>query len=234
MTAPTPLPYGTPETPRVSVRGEARLEADPEIARLRITVTARGTDRTTTLHDLTQRNSRALDLLKSYGEAVEKTETGYISITPQLTEKGRGERISAYNGSIHLTATVNDFTVLGELTTRLADLPLTRIGGPWWALRPDSPAHAEVRRKAVREAVQRAREYAAALGADLTALLELADDGAEHTGFSGPGGAMPRRPRAAAGAAGAAASAPELDLEPQRQTLRAQVSARFTMTPPRL
>ncbi|MEU8546907.1 SIMPL domain-containing protein [Streptomyces roseoverticillatus] len=236
MTTPepaTPLPYGTPDAPRVSVRGEARLEVDPEIARLGITVTARGTDRTGTLQDLTRRNAQALDLVKSYGDAVEKIETGYVSITPQLTDKGRNERIRAYNGSVHLTATVNDFTVLGELTTRLADLPLTRISGPWWALRPDSPAHADVRSKAVREAVQRAREYAAALGAGLTALLELADDGAERTVHPTPAPAM-GRPRAGAGYGGAAPAAPELDLEPQRQTVRAQVNARFTMTPPRL
>ncbi|MFE5869113.1 SIMPL domain-containing protein [Streptomyces roseifaciens] len=234
MTTPTPLPYGTPDTPRVSVRGEARLEVDPEIARLGITVTARGTDRTTTLHDLTQRNSRALDLVKSYGDAVEKIETGYLSITPQLTEKGRGERISAYNGSIHLTATVNDFTQLGELTARLADLPLTRISGPWWALRPDSPAHTEVRRKAVREAVQRARAYADALGTELGALLELADDGAEHATRPSAPGVMRRGRPGGGGFAGPAAPAPELDLEPQQQTVRAQVSARFTMAPPQL
>ncbi|NJP78546.1 SIMPL domain-containing protein, partial [Streptomyces sp. AA8] len=159
-----------------------------------------------------------------------KIETGYLSITPQLTEKGRSERINAYNGSIHLTATINDFTQLGELTARLADLPLTRISGPWWALRPDSPAHTEVRRKAVHEAVRRARAYADALGTELGALLELADDGAEHAGRpTAPG--MMRRGRPGAGPA---APAPELDLEPQRQTVHAQVSARFTMAPPQL
>ncbi|MFH8785622.1 SIMPL domain-containing protein [Streptomyces roseoverticillatus] len=232
MTTPTPatpLPYGTPDTPRVSVRGEARLEVDPEIAHLGITVTARGTDRTTTLEDLTRRNTQALDLVKSYGDAVERLETGLITVAPQFADKGRHERVRSYHGSVYLTATLNDFTVLGELTTRLADLPLTRITGPWWSLRPDSPAHRGARRLAVQEAVQRAREYAEALGAHLTALLELADDGAENLGYSAMAGGMAR-----GGYGAAAAAEPELDLEPQRQTAHAQVNARFTMTPPRL
>ncbi|GGX95224.1 SIMPL domain-containing protein [Streptomyces hiroshimensis] len=234
MTAPEPLPYGTPEAPRVSVRGEARLQVDPEIARLSIAVAARGTDRATTLQDLTRRNTQALDLIKSYGDAVEKIATGLVTIAPQFADKGRHERVRSYHGSIYVTATLKDFTVLGELTTRIADLPLTRVTGPWWALRPDSPAHAEARRRAVHEAVQRAREYAAALGAEITALLELADDGAEQAGYGAPAGGM-RRPRAGGGFAGAApAPAPELDLEPQQQTVHAQVSARFTMSPPRL
>ncbi|MEV4438150.1 SIMPL domain-containing protein [Streptomyces sp. NPDC049577] len=233
MTAPQPLPYGTAEAPRIAVRGEARLEVDPEIARIGITVTARGTDRRKALDDLTRRNNHVLDLIKSYGDAIENTETSALTITPQLNDKGRSERIRSYRGHLHITATVTDFTALGELTTRLADLDLTRIDGPWWALRPDSPAHREARRQAVQEAVQRAREYADALGAHLTAVLEIADTGAENPAPYGPvpPGARPT-PRYGGLAGGAPAPTPALDLEPQRQTVRAHVNARFTMSRP--
>ncbi|WP_351225474.1 SIMPL domain-containing protein [Streptomyces sp. NPDC002133] len=231
-TAP-PAPYGTPETPRVAVRGEARLEVDPEIARIGVMVSARGRDRRSALEDLTRRNGQVLDLIKSYGDAVEKLETGAFSISPELTQHGRGERVRAYHGRVHITAALSDFTALGELTTRIADLELTRVDGPWWSLRPDSPAHGEARRQAVREAVRRAREYAEALGARLAALVELADLGAEAPmSYDMPqaSGAM----RSAAFAGAATEAAPALDLEPQRQTVYAQVNARFTMTPPQL
>ncbi|MFE1557249.1 SIMPL domain-containing protein [Streptomyces sp. NPDC058734] len=228
----THQPYGTPEVPRVAVRGEARLEVDPEIARIGITVSARGTDRRAALDDLTRRNTTVLELLKSYGEPVEKIETGSFSITPETARHGRGERVRAYQGRVHITAELNDFTALGELATRLADLELTQVDGPWWDLRPTSPAHGEARRQAVLEAVQRAREYARALGSELAALVELADLGAEDaTPYPQPGGGM----RSMAFAVAAEdAGAPPLDLEPQRQTVFAQVNARFTMTPPRL
>lgn len=227
-------PYGTPEVPRVAVRGEATLEVDPEIARIGITVSARGTDRRTALEDLTRRNNAVLDLVKSYGDPVEKLETGAFSITPELARHGRGERIRAYHGRVHLTAELNDFTTLGELTTRLADLELTQVDGPWWALRPTSPAHGEARRQAVLEAVQRAREYAAALGSDLAALVELADLGAENAPATFRGAASGAGMRTLAFSAQEDDGAPALDLEPQRQTVYAQVNARFTMTPPQL
>ncbi|MER5777300.1 SIMPL domain-containing protein [Streptomyces sp. NPDC002039] len=227
----TPQPYGTPEVPRVAVCGEARIEVDPEIARIGITVSARGTDRRSALEDLTRRNTAVLDLIKGYGDPVEKLETGTFSITPELTRHGRGERIRAYHGRVTITAELNDFTTLGELTTRLADLELTSVDGPWWALRPTSPAHGQARRQAVLEAVQRAREYAEALGAHLSALVELADLGAENASpYPQAGGAM----RTMAFSAAEDATAPPLDLEPQRQTVYAQVNARFTMTPPQL
>ncbi|GGO50401.1 SIMPL domain-containing protein [Streptomyces lasiicapitis] len=236
MTTPeaTPsVPYGTPEAPRLAVRGEAHLEVDPEIARIGITVSARGSDRRDALADLTRRNTAVIDLVKTYGEAVERVETGAFSITPELTKRGKGERVRTYHGRVHITAELTDFTALGELTTRVADLELTRIDGPWWSLRPDSPAHRRARQEAVKEAVQRAREYAEALGTSLAALVEIADIGADNAPYPNYGGpTAPGMARSAYG--GAPEAAPALDLEPQRQTVYAQVNARFTMAPPQL
>ncbi|MER6161564.1 SIMPL domain-containing protein [Streptomyces sp. NPDC001868] len=228
---PTAAPYGTPDAPRIAVHGEAHLECDPDLARIDVTVLARGKDRRTALDDLTRRNTTVLDLIKTYGQAVERLETGALSLTPELKEKGRGERIHAYHGRVHITAELTDFTALGELTTRLADLDLTRVDGPWWSLRPDSPAHKQARQQAVHEAVQRAKEYAEALGTTLAALVELADIDAEapqplHHAAAGS--------RMRSMAAAVEDTAAPLDLEPQRQSVYAQVNARFTMRPPRL
>lgn len=229
-----PGPHGTPGAPRISVRGTAHLEVDPEIARVAVTVEARGRDRRATLDDLTRRNAAALDLVTSCGDAVARLETGAFTLAPEPSRHGRGERVRAYHGTVRLTAELTDFTVLGDLVTRLADLDLTRVEGPWWALRPDSPAHREARRQAVHEAVRRAREYAEALGTTLTALLELADTGAPADGpepFGHPGRA--RSLPFAAASAEEPSPAP-LDLEPRRQHVRAEVDARFVMAPPRL
>ncbi|MGW0643354.1 MULTISPECIES: SIMPL domain-containing protein [unclassified Streptomyces] len=230
---PAPHPsHGTPTTPRVTVRGEAHLEADPEIARIAVTLTARNTDRRTTLDDLNRRNTATLDLIKGYGDTIEKLETGTLTIRPELARHGRGERIRAYHGSIQLTATLNDFTVLGEIVARLADQELTRIDGPWWALRPTSPHHAAARRQAVQEALQRAREYAEALGTHIDALLELSDTGtlggATFTTATYGGGVL-----RSARAENAPETAP-VDLEPVRQNVDAQVEAAFTLIPPNL
>ncbi|EGE45139.1 DUF541 domain-containing protein [Streptomyces sp. SID4928] len=232
--APAPHPsHGTPTAPRVTVRGEAHLEVDPEIARITITLTARNTDRRTTLDDLTRRNTTTLDLIKTHGDAIEKLETGTLAIRPELTRHGRAERIRAYHGTIQLTATLNDFTTLGELVTRLADNDLTRVDGPWWALRPTSPHHAAARRQAVQEALQRAREYAQALDTRIDALLELSDTGSvggntfTTTTYGGAGTLRSARAETAAEAA-------PVDLEPVRQNVDAQVEAAFTLIPPNL
>lgn len=236
MATETDRTHPTADAPHVGVRGEATLEVEPELARIAVTVRSRGADRRHTLDDLTRRNTQALDLIKSYGEAVEKLETGTFGLTPELREKSRdrGEKIRAYHGVVRIGATLTDFTALGELTTRLADLELTAVDGPWWSLRPQSPVYREARRQAVHDAVQRAREYAEALGSTLTALIELADEGIQQA-TPYPRQAFAATSTRAAGAPGTADLAPQsLDLEPERQNVSAHVTAHFTMTPPPL
>ncbi|MEV6023198.1 SIMPL domain-containing protein [Streptomyces sp. NPDC052036] len=229
---PAPVPYGTPDAPRLAVRGEAHLEVDPDIARLGITVGARGTDRHTTLDDLTRRNTTALDLVRTCSDTVRRLETGHFTLSPELTEGGHGERVHAYHGRVHITAELTDFTALGELTTRLAALELTQVDGPWWDLHPDSPAHGEARRQAVHDAVRRARAYADALGTTLTALVELADIGAENA--ERPAYAARSARRTALDGTDLGDGGAALALEPRRQHVHARIDARFIMAPPRL
>ncbi|MFD7131447.1 SIMPL domain-containing protein [Streptomyces sp. NPDC059894] len=233
MATPT-TPYGTPDAPLLTVHGETTLDVEPDIARIGITLTARGRDRRTTLDDLTHRNTTALDLIKSYGTAIDTLSTSALSLTPELTPHGRDEHVRTYHGHLHITTALTDFTALGELTTRLADLDLTHVDGPSWELRPDSPAHRRARRQAVHDALRRAHEYAEALNTTLTALIQLTDTAAA-TQTPRPRAAFDRRALRASAATPDIPDHPEpLDLQPRRLRIQAEVTAQFTMAPPRL
>lgn len=218
------------QQPVISVRGEAHLEAQPEIATLNVTVQARDPDRRTVLDRLTTRNTQVLDLIKGYGEAVEKLESGAASVYPEIKYKERTERVRAYLGTASANVVIRDFTVLGELMARLADGELVTVAGPWWSLRPDSPVYRRARIAAAQDATRRAGEYAQAFGGELGGLIEAADSGL-LTGHAEQG--VQFRARTAGGVA--RASAPELadmEFEPVRQTVTAQVEARFAMLLP--
>ncbi|WP_433313835.1 SIMPL domain-containing protein [Micromonospora chersina] len=208
------------DAPVVAVRGEAYREVAPELARFTVTATARDRDRETTLTRLAERTAAVRVLLDAAEPAVERRETGQLRVWPET--KRSGERVVAYHGSVTTTVTVVDFTALGELMLRLADQEQVEVAGPWWSLRPDSPVHREARHAAIADALARAREYAEALGARVTALLELAD-----TGLAAAPPMM-----AKAGFARAGEAAPELELDPQPQPVQAAVEARFTISEP--
>jgi uncharacterized protein len=58
--------------PVISVGGEAQFEVEPEIALLGVTVMAQDKDRRHALELLAGRTRAVADLIKGYGEAVEK------------------------------------------------------------------------------------------------------------------------------------------------------------------
>ncbi|MFI7604179.1 SIMPL domain-containing protein [Micromonospora sp. NPDC049366] len=204
--------------PVVTVRGEAYREVAPELARFAVTATARDRDRETTLTRLAERAAAVRVLLDGYGPAIDRRETGDLRVRPET--RRATERVVAWHGAVTTTVTVTDFATLGELMLRLADQDQVEVAGPWWSLRPDSPAHREARHAAIGDAVSRAREYAEALGARVTALIELADAGVER----------PMLARMAYAEAGG--GPPELDLDPQMQTVQAAVQGRFAITAP--
>ena len=223
------------QQPTLAVRGEAVLEIDPEIARIEVSVAAVDRDRAKTLKLLNERAVAIDKVLAGFPDAIEKTETSGIRVSPQLTGRGARDQAPRYHGAVYQTVTVCGFDRLGELMAQLADQERTEIGGPWWDLRPGSPFYAKVRVAAVTDAVRRARDYATALGSDLTGLIELADvrllsdsRGQGETLVARSAAPLPHRVRA---------TAPEefsMDLVPAKQVVRATVEARFTITEPDL
>jgi uncharacterized protein YggE len=208
--------------PVVVVRGESWQEVPPEIAQFGVTVAARDRDRKTTLARLAERAEAVRALIDGYGDAVERRETGGLHVYPEM--KKPREKVIAYQGTVTTSVTMVDFTVLGELMLRLSDRDQTTVAGPWWGVRPDSPVHREARRAAISAAVARGREDAEAVGARVTGLLEINDLG------TGPHPMMGRA--VPLGGLAAEEAAPQLDLDPQVQTVHASVEARFSISEP--
>jgi uncharacterized protein len=209
--------------PVVAVRGEVFREVEPEIATFAVSVTVSYRDRQETLRRLASGVDAVRAVLDEYRDGIEKRETSGMHVYPRT--KGSADRVVAYHGSVTTTVTVSDFTVLGELMLRLAGTEQAVVSGPWWALRPGSPAHRDARQAAIADALERAREYAAALGARIVRLIELADAGLNAQPLAGGGF------RAMSLSEGAG-EVPHIDLEPERQQIQASVEARFAISEP--
>ncbi|HEX6497503.1 MAG TPA: SIMPL domain-containing protein [Micromonosporaceae bacterium] len=215
------------DTPTVAVRGEATREVEPEIAQFSVTVAARDKDRSRTLSRLADRAQAVRAVIEGYGDAIERTETSGLRVYPEM--KRSGEKVGAYQGSVTTTVTVSDFGVLGEVILRLADQDQTSVAGPWWSLRRQSPVYRQARRDAIDDALNRARDYADALGARVVRLVELADAGLSSAPIPlarGGAGGMAFRSMAAT------EGEPRIELDPQRQTVHAEVEARFEISEP--
>jgi uncharacterized protein len=206
--------------PHVLVRGEAVLLVDPEVADIGITVRTRARDRQTALERCAARQAEVSAVLASADDAVENLETAGVSVHLEVRDRrAPGEQVA----SVHTRVTVNRLDLAGELVVALGRLDDVEVFGPTWRLRTESPVHERARLDAVRDAIHRARQYAAAFGAELTALLEVRDAGLSGGGFQVAGAMAPM---------GRFESDISLDLTPARQEVHGSVEVRFAMSVP--
>lgn len=218
----------------ISVRGEALLTVEPELVDLTVVVSAQAKDRREAFERLVKRNDEVLELLRSYGDSVEKVESSGVAVHPEVRKGGRDEKVRSYRGVVRVEVSIADFAALGEIVSRVADLEAAHLEGPRWRLRRTSPVYRKARTRAVGEALTRAQDYAEALGARITGLIELADSGLMQTEVHRAPHAV-FQPRAAVGGGFGGGGSPEppvLDLEPAAQEVRASVEARFSATQP--
>jgi uncharacterized protein YggE len=205
--------------PSVSVRGESLLVVEPEFADLDVTVRARARDRQTALERCRAVQEQVTAAVRSAGPAVETAETAAVSVHLEYHHGGPGDPVASQHTRIRVVV----LDAVGELVVALGRLDDVEVHGPSWGLRPDSPAHDDARLAAVSDAVRRARSYAAAFGAELTALLEVSDPGIAGSGV-----------RVAGGMAALSFEAGDLalDVTPMRSEVRGAVEVRFAMSEP--
>jgi hypothetical protein len=199
------------------VRGEHTREVDPEIAHLIVDVTSRATTKEEALSQLTERTEWLRSMLDRFSEDIERVDSTVFRVAP-IFDRGPMEYPTGYVGSIRTKVTVGDLTRIGDLVSHLSLGHMSEVTSLQWALRDSSSVHGDIRMAAVREAVRRARDYAAAVGSMLTGLLEIRDVGLRGYEPSGLRRATDRNDW--------------LDFEPEVQRVSVQVEARFTMTPP--
>jgi uncharacterized protein len=156
----------------------------------------------------------------SAGDAVESAETAGAAVYPETEDGGMTVSVA----TVHTRLTVPRLDAAGDLVVALGRLDDVEVSGPGWRLREDSPAIEQARLAAVRDAVHRARQYAAAFGAELTALLEVRDAGISGGGLQVAG--------ALATMARFESSGPHLDLAPARQEVHGAVEVRFAISEP--
>lgn len=207
--------------PQVVVRGEATLLVEPELADVGVTIRVRARDRQTALERCSARQRDVAAVVADAGDAVEVVETTGISVHLEVRDRrAPGEPVA----SLHTRLTLGRLDAVGDLVVALGRLDDVEVSGPSWGLRPDSPAAERARLDAVGDAVRRARQYAAAVGAELTGLLEISDVGLSGGTF---------RVAGAMAAMGTFESGePTFDLAPARQEVHGAVEMRFAMSEP--
>ena len=82
-----------------------------------------------------------------------------------------------YGAEAQLKVRLDDAEGLGELMRRAVEVAAADLGGPWWRIAPENPAHDDARVQAAGDARRRATAYAVALGLRVGAVVRITEPG---------------------------------------------------------
>ena len=167
------------ESGRLTVTGEGRVAAAPDMATVRFGVTVREKTAQAALAAASRAMEKVLARVREAGIEPRDIRTDALSLSPLWSERGSGQtrRITGYVASNQLTVRVRDLPSLGGLLDAVTASGANTFNGLSFALSEPGPALDEARRRAVADAMARARLYAEAAGVRLGPLLELTETG---------------------------------------------------------
>lgn len=171
----------------LSVRGEARVETGPDTADIHVEIRADERSRAAVLRTVAQRRDAVLHALRDLGgraaEAGERVPLSWIVNAPTSYAERRWDdrKVETLTGrdlaTVAVRVRVRDFALLDAVEAALARHEAASITHVGWTVDQDNAAWRAVRTEAIEAALQRGRDYAAALGGTLERIEQIADAG---------------------------------------------------------
>jgi len=229
-----------PTGPWLSVRGDARQTVAPDYVVLDATIASFRGSKGAALRAAASSLDRLTADLASLGAVPLGAETerspmtwSAQSATTQVErdhnkKTGRYEPTGQVTATVAILITVRALDKLDALGAALATHENLHVHAVSWEVDWDNPAWPQVRAAAIRAAVRKGRDYAAALGGSLHRVEHIADVGLLGGGEPAHFRAASARSPLLAGRGGEESDAPSLDPVPQELT--AVIEARFVAT----
>ena len=225
-------------TASIAVHGESSRWVDPDSATVGATIELVRDNRGQALAEASAALDAVVSGVTGVGAVAATAETRRAPLTYSAQsvgthdENAQDPRSGIWGPTGRTVATVNlqfvvrDLARLDDLNGELGRHSTLTTHGVGWEVDDDNPAWRECRIEAVRAALDRARDYAAALGGTVVRVEEIAD--------AGLSGGTPKFAMRAMAAAGAMESDAAPSLTPVPQLVSATVDARVAAEVPPL
>ncbi len=219
----------------LSVRGEAQRTTAPDEARVFSTVSAAADSKgeaTSQVQEALAGILAVLDRLGGHPLTPESTRAAltWSAQSMRTQQEFAHHKVTGEHGptgrqqsSVTLLVTIRDFALLEGVLAAMTSRDAVEVHSVSWSVDEDNREWALVRADAIRAAMLKGQDYAAALGGVITGVDHVADAGL----LGGDGGGWATRSRAVAFAA-SGSGGDDTSLDPVPQVLNATIEARFT------
>jgi uncharacterized protein YggE len=208
----------------IVVRGTGEARTLPDLAGLRVEVSAEHRDQDAAYRARTDLAVAVDAVLREHTDAISRSTIASLSVQPKLRWQHGKQVREGWRASRTNIVEVSGLDALGPLMAGLVEAGAA-VTGPTWSLAPANPAHGEARRAAAEDARLRAQAYAEALDVGLGPIAWIAEPGLR--GAHQPFESVARPMMAAARFASAEAEQPAEVLDAAEMTVEAAVEVGF-------
>jgi uncharacterized protein len=207
---------GAPARATVTVRGQATVRTEPDVAILWITLSAFEDSPGQALGDVAQRAEALGKLLDELGVREADRSTAGVSLAEEFDPPTRGNRGLGHRATARIAVHLADPEMIGRAITRASEDLRASIDGPHWFVTPTNPARLEAARQAAADARSKAQAYADGVGVTLDGPMSLVEpDTADR----------PQGIRTVSAAAGS----PDMPIDVEEYEVRATIDATFAL-----
>jgi hypothetical protein len=175
-----------PPVPWLTVQGDARVQAAPDEATVRLGVVAQAPTAGAAQAEVNRVANAVLAAVGRLGVPRERIQTSELQLFPvysqepqPVPERAGEPRITGYRATNAVSVRLDQLDKVGPVVDAGLGAGANQVEGVSFGLRSDLAARQQALREAAAEARQKAQALAAALGVELVELLEAAEGGTQ-------------------------------------------------------
>ena len=163
---------------RVTVGGDAIVQAQPDTAILTVSVVTQGKRALDAQQENATKTDAVVRALKAAaGTGAEIKTSGYSLQPMRVYRENQPPTITGYEARNSVTLTTSELTKLGNIIDAASQAGSNDISGISFTLRKDRPARDQALQEATREAMNKAQVMATVLGGRVVGIAEVQEEG---------------------------------------------------------
>jgi uncharacterized protein YggE len=173
------LPAGAEDVRTITVSGEGRVSAEPDMALLRLGVSREARKASDAMRAASEAAAAVLAQVRASGIEARDVQTANVSLSPRWQhDKNNASRIIGYVASNDLTVRVRALETLGALMDAVVSDGANQMNGLSFAIAEPQPLQDEARKSAILDARRKAALLAETAGVSLGPVLTVTEGSA--------------------------------------------------------
>jgi uncharacterized protein len=169
---------GTSGLTRVTVSGEATVQAQPDTAMVSVGVTTQGRNALAAQQENARLSDAVVRAVRDGAGANAEVQTSGYSLQPQYAyNQGQAPTITGYEARNMVNVTLSDLSRVGAVIDAASNAGATNVNSISFTLRHDRTARAQALTEATRAALDKAQAVAQALGGRVARIVAVQEGG---------------------------------------------------------